>query len=108
MRKHVAYLLLPLLLSVVLLTGCAAMSVTPVTGFLYTDVSAPVTATNHPSYSKVGIATCTSILGLIGTGDASIDAAAKKAGITKIHHVDFKSTSILGLYATFTVYVYGD
>jgi hypothetical protein len=45
---------------------------------------------------------------LIATGDASIDSAAKSAGIKTIHHVDYQSKSILGLYAEFTVIVYGE
>lgn len=48
------------------------------------------------------------MLGLVATGDASIEAAAKAGGITKIHHVDFENFSILGIYATFTTVVYGD
>ena len=84
------------------------MAVAPVTGFWYTEVKAPGTATSNPSYSKVGTATCTSLLGLVATGDASIETAAKSAGITKIHHVDYQSKSILGIYAEFTVVVYGE
>ncbi len=50
----------------------------------------------------------TSVLGIYASGDASIDAAAKSAGITKIHHVDEQSTNILGFFAKYTVYVYGE
>jgi hypothetical protein len=45
---------------------------------------------------------------LVATGDASIEAAAKSAGITKIHHVDYHSKNILGIIGTFTVMVYGE
>ncbi|MBM3236358.1 hypothetical protein FJZ31_08675 [Candidatus Poribacteria bacterium] len=84
------------------------MATSPVTGFWYTEVKGPVTATANPTYSKVGSAFCTSLLGLIATGDASIETAAKNGGITKIHHVDYESKSILGLFATYTVIVYGE
>jgi hypothetical protein len=100
--------LIALVLSLTLLAGCGAYVVSPVMGVLYSDVKAPLTATSNASYSKVGKASATSILGLIATGDASIDAACKSAGITKIHHVDFHSNNILGLVATYTVYVYGE
>ncbi|MCD6569191.1 MAG: TRL-like family protein [Deltaproteobacteria bacterium] len=106
MRKRINYLIL-VLCSTALLTGCAAVAMAPVMG-LYTDVQAPYTATSNPSYSKVGTATCTSILGLIATGDASIETAAKNAGIKKIHHVDYNAKNILGIYAEYTVYVYGE
>jgi hypothetical protein len=69
-RKTVIYVIL-CLFTAALLTGCAAMAVSPTTGFLYTDVKAP-------------------------------------GGITKIHHVDFHSTSILGIYAKYMVTVYGE
>ena len=107
MRRTVTYLVL-LLFTTALLTGCAAMAVSPVTGTLYTDVTAPVTATSNPGYSKVGTAFCVSYLGLIATGDASIKAAMENGGISKVHHVDYKSSNILGLYAKYTVIVYGE
>ena len=98
-----------ILLSAALLTGCAAMAVSPVTGALFTEVKGPHSATaSDASFSKMGTATCISYLGLIATGDASIETAAKSAGITKIHHVDYQSKNILGLYAEFTIVVYGE
>lgn len=90
-----------------LLSSCAFVK-TPVVGTLYTDVKAPLTATSNENSTKVGTAEAQSILGIVATGDASIEAAAKSADITKIHHVDEHSTNILGLYATYKVYVYGE
>ncbi|HLS30903.1 MAG TPA: TRL-like family protein [Flavobacteriaceae bacterium] len=91
----------------VLMSSCSA-TVSPVMGILYTDAKSPVAVTSNANSSKVGTAEATSILGLVGTGDASIEKAAKSAGITKIHHVDQHGTSILGIYAKYTVYVYGE
>ncbi len=90
------------------LSSCGAYVASPVTGFIYTDLKAPLMATSNPVATKVGTAEVTSILGIVATGDASIDSAAKKAGITRISHVDYEASSILGIYAKFTVYVYGD
>ena len=42
------------------------------------------------------------------TGDSSISAAMANGGITKIHHVDCKVFSVLGLYARYTTVVYGE
>jgi hypothetical protein len=106
MRKLSAKLAIIGLLALVA-AGCA-MSAAPVTGFIYTDVQGPVAATGNSGASKVGIASCQSILGWVATGDASIETAAKGAGITKIHHVDYYSQSILGIWAKFTVKVYGE
>jgi len=89
------------------LAGCA-MTASPVTGFIYMDVKGPADVTGNGASTKVGRATCKSYLGICGTGDASIETAAKAAGITKIHHVDFESYSVLGFYATFTTVVYGE
>lgn len=90
-------------------TGCAAVSTrAPVTGFLYMDAAAGEEVTSNAAGSKTGEACASSILGLIGTGDASISTAAKEAEITRISHVDSKSKNILGVYATYCTIVHGD
>ena len=48
--------------------------------------------------TKLGRATVRSILGIYAVGDASIEAAAKKMGITRIHHVDYQSQNIFRRY----------
>jgi len=92
----------------VMLSSCGAFVAAPVTGFIYTDVQAPLMATSNTVATKVGTAEATSILGIVGTGDASINTAAQKAGITEISHIDYEANSILGVYAKFTIYVYGN
>ncbi|HUT04862.1 MAG TPA: TRL-like family protein [bacterium] len=96
-----------LMVAALLLSGCA-MVLSPATGFLYSDVKGPHSVTANADYSKVGTSECTSILGWIATGDASIKAAMENGGITKIHHVDYKAEVILGVYAKLTVIVYGE
>ncbi len=91
----------------VLVSSCATVK-TPVMGLIYTDVKAPEAVTSNSGKSKVGKGIATSVMGLFAQGDASIETAAKSAGITRIHHVDYHSTSILGFYSTFTVTVYGE
>jgi hypothetical protein len=44
----------------------------------------------------------------VATGDSSIKAAAANGGITKISHVDYHTTAVLGVYAKTTVTVYGE
>ena len=102
------FIALTLSFSLLFFTGCASVA-TPVRG-LYVSVKGPLNATsNVPSKSlKVGRASATSILGILATGDASIEAAARSAGITKIHHVDFEAFQFLGFYAKFTTIVYGE
>lgn len=90
-----------------LLSSCAFV-MAPTTGVVYTDVKAPFAVTSNEGSSKVGTGEMSSILGIVATGDASIQSAAKSAGITKIHHVDYKAFSVLGIYATYTIFVYGE
>ena len=97
-----------IILMVSLFSGCGAYVASPATGFLYTDVQAPLAVTSNEGSSKVGTGEIQSILGLVATGDASIQTAAESAGITKIHHVDYESKSILGIIGTFRVVVYGE
>ena len=47
-------------------------------------------------------------VGLVALGDASIQTAARDAGITRIHHVDYQAKSYVGVYTIYTVIVYGD
>ncbi|TAJ10104.1 hypothetical protein DMA11_19450 [Marinilabiliaceae bacterium JC017] len=90
-----------------MLTSCASVQ-TPLMGLAYTDVKAPLAVTSNTGSSKVGTATAKGILGLVATGDASVEAAAKSAGITKIHNVDYHSTSVLGIVSEYSVVVYGE
>jgi len=95
-----------LLLMAIMVTGCA----TPYPqGIIYTEVKAPVGAGNDGmTYSKVGVAKSTSILGLVATGDGSIKAAAANGNIRNIKYVDYDAKNILGIYGEYTTTVYGD
>jgi hypothetical protein len=104
MMKKTLQTVLALGLVAMMLPGCGI----GLYGAFYTDVTTPVDATANGVGSKVGTAEATSILGLIATGDAGINQAAKNGGISKISHVDFHTMSILGLYGKYTVYVYGE
>lgn len=77
-------------------------------GLAYTDVVSGNAVTSNQLATKVGRSTATGILGLVATGDASYQTAAKTAGITKITHVDERSYTILGIYTTYETIVYGE
>jgi hypothetical protein len=93
--------------STLMLGGCALVA-TPAVGGIYTDVQWPGAATSNAGSSKSGKGECTSILGWVATGDCSISTIAKSAGITRIHHVDNHTTSILFVYGKLEVTVYGE
>jgi hypothetical protein len=115
MKSLTVVLLLAAMAFALMMTGCAGYAVmqrSPATGSIYTDVKAPMQAASvgftAADGKKVGMASATSILGWIGQGDASIDAAMKAGGITKVHHVDFQVMQVLGLYSKYTTIVYGE
>ena len=87
-------------------TGCATAY--PV-GQFYTELKLPVAVTaNAGRAMKTGTAECKSILSLVAIGDASIEAAKKNGGITKVHHVDWEVENILGIIGKYKVTVYGE
>jgi len=103
-----------------LMSGCALMDYTeaPVAvpfGILYQQTKAPLSyKTPFKVSDKVGRA-YTSHIGppimpvlFVSIGDASIQAAAKSAGITKIHHIDYARTNILNMFTRIEVFVYGE
>ena len=88
-------------------SSCGAVS-SPVMGFLYTDVTYGKDVTSNNLGTKVGKGSAKGYLGLIATGDASIESAAKAAGIKKVSHVDAHANSILGIITTYEIVVYGE
>lgn len=92
-----------------LLTFAACQPVaSPLMATLYMDVKGPVTATEATSTTKQGRACAQNILGLVATGDASIDAAARAGGIKQVVSVDFESNHILGIIGNFCTVVKGN
>lgn len=92
----------------VVATGCLSAPFKPPMG-LYSEVSAPL-STEGPiqTGTKTGEATAKTILGLVATGDCSINTAAKNGGLRKINHVDYRYKNILGIVQETTVVVYGE
>ena len=69
----------------------------------------PVTATSNEVGSKVGMSKATGFLNVLWFDqDASVQKAAKQAGITKISTVDLKQTNMLGIIQTYECIVTGN
>ena len=96
-----------LALVAVVLSGCATGMRQPITGFLYSDVQSPAAATSNQAGNRVGEACASSILGLVATGDATIETARRNGGITMITSVDDSTTSYFGIYAKYCTIVRG-
>jgi hypothetical protein len=74
---------------------------------LFTQTDNAVAVGSATGAEKVGTAESTAVI-CFATGDSSISKAMANGGITKIHHVDAKVFSVLGLYAKYTTVVYGE
>ena len=96
--------------SVALLSGCGIVRNETVAGSCYLDVTQPhrESITTNAGASKKGTAEAKTILGWFGTGDCSINAAAKAGGITKISYVDYHATQVLGIIGSYQTIVYGE
>ena len=94
-------------LAAALLGGCAVVA-SPTTGFFYTKVQGPVAVGTGSVINKSGEACATNILGIMATGDASIDAAKKAGGITTVSSVDHSSTMVLMVYGQYCTVVKGN
>ncbi|MBR5855197.1 MAG: TRL-like family protein [Paludibacteraceae bacterium] len=87
------------------LTSCGTVGLV---GAVYTGYTEPAAVTSNELGTKVGQAKAVSVLGIAAAGDAGIEKASKKAGITKVSHVDKKVVSVLGLFTKVTYTVYGE
>lgn len=106
MKKMFSILLISLFICIININKSDAM------GLFYTNATYPVTATGAEiedlSKLKQANVSTTTILLLIERGDASIDKAIQKAGITKISHIDVHEKSIFIFWKKLTVQVYGE
>ena len=87
------------------ISGCV-MAHAPIAAPIAVDLMGPG-AVGSGANLKRGEATAKGII-LVAVGDASVETAAKNGGIKKIHHVDSKTTNILGIYSEYTTIVYGE
>ncbi len=95
-----------LILVAATVTGCATPF--PV-GVIYTDIQVPYPVAGESSaMEKSGTAECTSVLGLVAVGDASIRQAMQNGHITKVSYVEWSANNILGVIGTYKVTVYGE
>lgn len=102
-------LCLILVASALVFPACSLTGTPAGAGLIWTNVSVAENVTSSAAESsKNGSGSITSILGLFAFGDASVESATNRAGITQIHHVDYDLMSFLGLFGHYTITVYGD
>ena len=105
MKKNFIVLLASVALSLGL-SSCGAISDAP--GIFFRGHTNPVAVTSNAVGSRVGTVTTMNLFNLVTWGDGSINKAAKMAGITKVSHVDVKTTSVLTIFCKKTYFVYGE
>lgn len=123
MIKKILYIIIfiPLIFSIF---SCASFRakpayyapVAPPAGFIVTSIKSPLTVNfnGNPVGDNLKKSTFsrTNWVGIgsyeFAFGNVDIGRIAKNAGITEISYADYKITSILGLWARFTVNIYGN
>ena len=95
------------------LSGCAgvAFAGTGAIGFstLYANTAGTEYVNDQTRLgSKSGEGCVTSILGIITTGDASVNETARKANISRVSHIDYRFENLLGFYAKYCAVIYGE
>jgi hypothetical protein len=106
MKKYISIALLSLFV-----VSCAQTSNGVNAGFIYNswkDRDPISRVDNSIAASRSGQACVHNVLGLVATGDSSIDSAKKNGNITKVTHVDRNFMSVLGFYAEGCTVVYGN
>lgn len=104
MLKYVALIAL----SAMIFVGCgSAYFKAPLAGGIVTNVTYDGSVSAEQGGEKQGKSKCHSILGIVGYGDCSIEAAKKNGGISMVSSVDYDFFTVLGIYAGYTVIVTG-
>ena len=90
-----------------LLSACQPVA-SPLLGMIYNETKYGDIATSHDTGTKEGKACASSVLGMVATGDASIQAAKNNGGITKVTHVDHSVKNIMGFVAEWCTIIRGE
>lgn len=73
-----------------IVSGCATSGSSPNGWALIKEEKIPAFVTDNAKANKLGRACATNILSIYASGDASIEAAKKEGGITKVAYVDYE------------------
>lgn len=125
MYKKILFIII-LIPLVVVLFGCSGVRtkpayyapVSPPPGLIFSLVKAPLTYNfkENPVGDSVKKMTCTSTLWFnipvynyeFAFGNADIGRIAMKEGIEKVSYADYQILTVLGIFAKFTVNIYGN
>jgi hypothetical protein len=94
------------ILAAATLSACASVR-QPGAGILYSDVTANESVSSNQAGNRVGQSCANSYLGLIASGDASVESARRAGGITLITSVDAQTSNILFFWSKYCTIVRG-
>ncbi len=77
-------------------------------GFIYTNVTEGIFANNSVEDKKQGEVCYTNILGIVSSGDASVDVVKRKSSIKNVASIDRTYEGVLGVYAKSCTIVKGN
>ncbi len=87
--------------------GCTAPMGAVIAPIMLDQIGPVAGVDNDVQASKVGRSRAEGIV-MFATGDASITAAMRNGGITRVHHVDSQSLNVMGIYSRYETVVYGE
>jgi hypothetical protein len=91
------------------LTGACAMPLNSAgPGWIYTSVKEGVDIDNTQKMTKMGKACSTNILGIVSTGDSSVQTAKREGNISNVAVMDRDYFSVLGLFSKSCLIVKGN
>lgn len=92
-----------------LLSGCATTGASSNTGFAaIANHREAGFATDLANATKTGISCSENFLGVVTTGDSTIEAAKLSGGITKVASVDYDYYRVIGFYGKVCTIVKGE
>ena len=83
-------------------------SVMASTGLIITKTKTPVEVGFMINNSKSASSSMFSILSLVSLGNASVEPLMKKAGFSRVHHIDKETRGFLFLFQEEKITVYGE
>ena len=98
-------ILLALVASIALLSGCSTSPVSGAVNVAKWDGAISNPGINNKKTAKV---CAQSVLGLFAFGDASIETAKREGGITKVATVDHETFNVFYFYGQYCTVVYGE
>lgn len=94
-------------LTVMAVLGFVAIPANAILGVIYENTTTPGNGYNNVNISKTSEVTCTSVFGIIGVGNCSINAAMKAGRINSLAYYDVITKNILG-FQRLTIKAYGN